>query len=126
MVSRYHIKSIFCAGMHGDIRFWNTQTPLPCYLLELTIGEARTRRRDTIFKVLVSTPEALREMAAVDEVVIRNRATIVVAEYDFAAIEAHLSEVVARCNRPEWMETAYQLRRYFREEWESSEAGSRP
>jgi hypothetical protein len=124
--TKFCIKSISCEGMRGNIRYWHTvSAPKPSYLLELTIGEARTKKGGDIFTVLVITPEALRGMAEQESVVITDRATIVVTAYEFALIEAHLTKIVEACNRPEWSETVHHLRRYFLWEWDGIEEEAR-
>jgi hypothetical protein len=113
MSKKFRIKSIWSPGLRGDIRFWRTTfPPQPYYPLEITIGDPRTKKDET-FEVLVITPEALRDIVQPGEVVIRDRATIVVTEYDFAAIEAHLTKIVESCNRRQWSDTLQQLRRHF-------------
>jgi hypothetical protein len=117
MSPRFRIKSIGSDGMQGNIRYWHLSPPKPHYTLEVAIGEARTKKFEN-FKVLVATPEALREMADPGQVIVRDRAVLVVTEYDFTVIEAHLNEIVESCNRPEWSDTVHQLRRYFDWEWD--------
>jgi hypothetical protein len=57
-------------------------------------------------------------MAEPGQTVVRDHATIVVAHYDFVALEAHLSQIVEACNQPEMSDTVTRLRRYFRWEWD--------
>lgn len=117
MAPRFRVKSIFSEGMGSNIRYWHmTPNPKTSYLLEIAIGDVHEKKSE-VFKVLVVTPEGLRDMAA-DQIIIRDRATIVVAEYDFIAIEAHIIKIVEACNRPQWSDTIYQLRKYFDWEWE--------
>jgi hypothetical protein len=123
MSGKYVIKSIGSDGMKGNIRYWSHGSPpRSSYLVKFTVGEARSKKVDAEFSVLVSTPEGLRAMTDAGKLVIRDRATIVVADYDFGLIEAHLMSIVESCNRSEWSETVQELRRYFAWEWDGYKA----
>ena len=85
------------------------------FLVELEIGEAGDKRSD-LFQVIVATPEGLR--AAARELVVADRATIVVSEYSWAQVRRIIERIVERCQAPTWEESVLRLQRYFMWEYE--------
>ena len=87
-------------------------------LLELQI-EDEEAASGNVFSVIVATPEALRSRRK-SHFVLSQRGTLVVSEYDWGRLRAHLEQLVANCSASGWATTVDCLRRYFLWEYESA------
>lgn len=87
------------------------------FLVELEIGEAGVDGAD-VFYVVVTTPEALRVKATEGDPVLRDRATLVVSDFDWPRIRATLERIVETCAAKDWRESVLRLQRYFKWEYE--------
>lgn len=111
-----------------EVRFWSSpdvelEEPTPVsreaahFLVELGIGEAGVEGTD-VFYVVVTTPEALRTKATEGENVLRDRATLVVSDFDWPRIRRTLETIVESCAAKDWRESVLRLQRYFKWEYE--------
>jgi hypothetical protein len=94
------------------------------YLLTLTIGMAG-ETGTSLFYATLATPEALRARAPDKATVISSRAMIIVSEYDWPTIEAHLTVVLKACAAPTWQDATERLLRYFSWEYENTHDAAR-
>ncbi|WP_375773343.1 immunity 8 family protein [Archangium gephyra] len=85
------------------------------FLLEMEIGVAGEAGMD-VFQVVVSTPEGLRARSS--KPVVRERATLILADYSWDLLRRTCVEIVARCAAASWEESVLRLQRYFMWEYE--------
>ena len=111
-----------------EVRSWSSpdvepETEIPVareaahFLFELEIGEEGVDGAD-VFYVVVTTPEALRAKATEGETVLRERATLVVSDFEWWRIRTRLERIVESCAGKDWRESVLRLQRYFRWEYE--------
>ena len=85
--------------------------------LSIEIGEAGKKEAD-LFRVWLATPEAIRSRSKDGNNVISNRASIVVAEFDWRLVEAALTQMVIDSSRHSWADSCLALQRFFIWEYE--------
>jgi len=85
------------------------------FLVEMEIGEVGIDGAD-LFQVVIATPEALRKRAGSGRLVISDRSTIVISNFDWNHIRGALEALVHNCESESWVTSTLRLQRYF--EWE--------
>jgi hypothetical protein len=93
--------------------------PLAAEAFCLVEFEVSEEERGDLFSCVVATPEALGARRSSGQLVIRDRATLVVDEFDWPRIQRFIEEVVTRCAHSDWSMTSGALQRWFMWEYES-------
>jgi hypothetical protein len=86
------------------------------FLLEMNIGFKNSESSD-IFYVEIAAPEALRARSK-GNVIISQRATLVIADYRWKDIISALEKIVSDCDSDTWDMAVTKLQRYFTWEYE--------
>lgn len=84
------------------------------YYVEMTIG-FEDEPATNLFGITVATPEAL-QAGETDDVILSDRALLVVSEFNWNAIRSHLEGIVEHCPVDSWELAVAHLRLYF--QWE--------
>ncbi len=85
------------------------------FLLELSIGEVNSEAAD-LFQVIIATPKKMEKQHGI---ILADRATIIVSEFDWNKIIERINEIIMQCESSSWVESTNKLQRYFIWEYEN-------
>jgi hypothetical protein len=85
------------------------------YAVRMLVGRPGESEQVSL-KLRIVTPEALAQLAGPEFRVLADRATLVVAQFDWRNALAHIEATLANCQAERFHESAWLLQRYFRGE----------
>lgn len=117
MTCKLALKSFFCWTIE-DLPRWVPASPADVHFtLDMEIGQ-RDEEGVNLFYVTIATPAALAHKAGDGEIVLADRALMVISEFQWDALLAHINATITDCDGPSWERSVEKLVRYFRWEYE--------
>jgi hypothetical protein len=92
------------------------------YLLEIEIGADSTA--GDLFDLMVVSPQAV--LNRMQEPVLWGRHHLIVVDYNWQTVKAHILEMAARCDAETWEKSVEKLSRYFHWEYEDYKVDGAP
>ena len=110
------LKDVQSADLECSLAEWRPEDPTDIYIgVEFSIGEKGEEAAD-LYQCVVATPKGLEGTSS--ELIISDRALIVVRCFDWPHIEEHIKSILERCNSHSKFEMQERLTRYFMWEYE--------
>lgn len=114
----FEIKHFHSADVMAPMETWKPGNKKDvCICLEMDIGPVGGDPAD-IYQCVVATPLGLENFRPDNELILEDRATILVREFDWPKIKKRLAEIVKKCEGEDQIETQWKLQRYFQWEYE--------